>query len=67
MQQIDLFTTAGESCKGWHGLLYDSEPIDYGDCVNIEQRCSRCGMKVGEVSWTREAWDAKQQKPARVK
>jgi hypothetical protein len=37
----------------------DGEPIDHGDCVNVDEICSACAMVVGTTSWTKEAWEQK--------
>lgn len=50
---------------GKHGRLIDSDPIEYGACVNVPHVCAGCGRTVSETSWTREAWDAHQAKLAR--
>jgi hypothetical protein len=42
-----------------HGPIVDGDPRDLGDCVNVDWICGSCGLVLGEVSWTREAWEAK--------
>lgn len=41
---------------GQHGPIVEGEPIDHGECVNVDQICSDCSMVVAVKSWTTEAW-----------
>ena len=44
---------------GRHLVLRPDPPIDYGECVNVNWRCSWCGTLCYVSSWEPDAWKAR--------
>jgi hypothetical protein len=54
------------SCAdGFHDTLIPRLPVDEGASVTIDWECPRCGRVVCSDSWTKAAWQAHQDTPAR--
>lgn len=49
-------TPAPECDRGRHPEERDGEPIDLGDCVNVEHFCVLCGVNTSVTSWGKDAW-----------
>lgn len=63
MRQAEMFQPTGY-CP--HTRWVEAKPVEYEDCVNVDQMCTTCG-KVETVSWTKEAWSQKHGEHSGVK
>lgn len=55
MRQGEMFSTSvGGFCQ--HLRWVDAQPVDHGECVNVDRLCVDCGIRFQVVSWTKEAW-----------
>ena len=56
LEELATNAKADACAHGWHGQTRHGDPVDHGDCVNVDEICVDCGQAISVTSWTKEAW-----------